>query len=389
MASVNTYLNERYKKKDGTCSVYVYCYVHRQKVRFNTGVSVLPSKWDGEKKRVKGTSNQAKDMNMIIDNCRKRIHDVFVRYRLQNKELTPELLKKEYKTPTTYVDFYDFYRRKVEDQKGLVADNTIKVYWSVYHKLQLFKKELYFSMITVDFLKEYQKFMKHKLKNGQNTIRKHMGILKGFLSMAVQDGIISENPFKFVQIKGQQSDRMYLEPDELHFLWNIYNRKDGEGDPWLPGNLQKVLRQYLFSCFTGLRISDIQSITHENIIGDKIVFQPYKQKSKIVKIKLIPAAQQLIKDAGPMKVQGKIFDCYSDQVTNRLLKRIADLAEIPKRLSFHSGRHTFATMFLRKTKNIAALQQMLGHTNIRETMIYSHILENDIDKDMDLFGEDF
>jgi site-specific recombinase XerD len=383
MASVNVWLNDKYKKKDGTCAVYASVYVHRQKVKFNTGVSVKQDNWNAEKRRVKGNGKKAKDDNLVIDKCVARINDVFVRYRLQNKELTPELLRQEYKTPSTYIDFYDFYERKLNEQDGLLAANTIKQHKTVLKKLKEYKKQLMFSQITKQFLEDYIKFMKNKRRSSANTIKKHMAILKGYLTLAVRDDIIRENPFKYLQLKASQTDRIYLEPEELNKLWNFYKKEQ------FPENYHKVLRHYLFSCFTGCRISDVQMLTHDHIIGNKLVYKPEKQKSKLVKIPLIDAAKKLIQDEGRYRIRGFLFDTYSKPVTNRMLKHIAEYSNIPKEITFHSGRHTFATMFLRETKNLAALQRMLGHTNIKDTMIYAHILEDDIEKDMQEFGKRF
>ncbi|MGM0530437.1 MAG: phage integrase SAM-like domain-containing protein [Bacteroidota bacterium] len=383
MASVSVWLNDKYKKQDGTCAVYVVTHVHRQKVKFNTGISVRPELWNDEKKRVKGSSKKAKDDNLVIDNCRARVNNVFVRYRLQNKELTPELLREEYKTPTSYIDFYDFYERKLNDQKGLLADNSVKQHKTVLNNLKKYKKSLMFSQITTKWIEDYQKYMKNKRKNSANTIRKHLGIIKGYLTIAVKEEIITKHPFNGIQIKGSQTERMYLLPNELQTILDLY-RKGRYSE-----NQTKVVRQYLWSCFTGQRISDVKVVSHDHIIGDKLVYKPVKQKSKLIRLKLIPAAKELIKDAGEHKIQGKIFDCYSDQVTNRILKNAIKGSGIDKDVSFHSGRHTFATNFLRKTKNIGALQKLLGHSNIRDTMIYAHVLQEDVDTEMDLFGEDF
>ena len=383
MASVTAWLNDKYKKQDGTCAVYVVTHVHRQKVKFNTGVSVTPRQWNYDRKRVKGFSKKAKDDNLVIDNCISRVNNVFVRYRLQNKELTPELLRDEYKTPTTYIDFYDFYEKKLNEQKGLLAINSVKQHQTVLNNLRKYKRYLMFSQITTKWIEGYHKHMKNKRKNSANTIRKHLGILKGYLTIAVKEEIIYKHPFEGIKIKSSQTDRMYLLPDELQKIWDMYN-KDRYSE-----NQTKVIRQYLWSCFTGQRISDMKVVSHDHIIGDKLVYKPVKQKSKLIKIKLIPAAQHLIKDAGKHRVAGKIFNCYSDQVTNRILKRAVKGSGINKDVSFHSGRHTFATNFLRKTKNLGALQQLLGHSNIRDTMIYAHVLQEDIDKEMDYFGEDF
>ena len=381
MASIIVWFNDKYEKKDGTCSVNVITYVHRKRVIFNTGVSVHPDKWDAENKKVKGRG--AKDANLIIDNCIARVNEVFVRYRLQNRELTPELLRKEYKTPSTYIDFYDFYRKKMEKQKGLLSKSTIKQHKTVIKELERYKKNLMFADITPDWIKSWIKYQKNKKHNGPNTIKKYGNILKGYLTLAVDDGILKENPFKNIPLKSQETDRLYLDPQELDRLWELYNKNV------YPDNQQKVLRYYLFSCFTGARISDVRVLTYDHVIGDKLVYQPQKQRSKIVRIPLIPSAKQVIHDAGLSRIKGRLFDTYSEKETNRLLKLIAEGAGIPKKLDFHSSRHTFATNFLRETKNLRALQKMLGHSNIRDTMIYAHILDEDIDSDMARWGSRF
>jgi integrase len=203
------------------------------------------------------------------------------------------------------------------------------------------------------------------------------------MSLAVQENILRENPFKYLSFKSHESDRMYLEPAELDKLWDLYKKN------LYPENLQKVLRMYLFSCFTGARLSDLKTLRHDHIIGDKLVFQPQKQRSKMVRVPLIPAALQLIRDTGEHRIKGILFEHYSEKVMRAHLRTIADLAGIPKKITFHSGRHTFATMFLRETKNIKALQELLGHTNIKDTMIYAHILGEDIEADMQKFGSRF
>lgn len=72
---------------------------------------------------------------------------------------------------------------------------------------------------------------------------------------------------------------------------------------------------------------------------------------------------------------------------NRNLKRIAELAEINKNLTHKVGRHTFATIFLRKTKDIAALREILGHSDISETLVYAHVLEESKQEGIQCFND--
>ena len=60
---------------------------------------------------------------------------------------------------------------------------------------------------------------------------------------------------------------------------------------------------------------------------------------------------------------------------NRNLKEIAKIAEINKAITHKVARHTFATIYLRHTKDLAALKELLGHSDMKETLIYAHVMD--------------
>ena len=66
-----------------------------------------------------------------------------------------------------------------------------------------------------------------------------------------------------------------------------------------------------------------------------------------------------------------------DQKINFHLKFIAKICKIDKILTTHVARHTFATTFYRKTKDIYRLKSLLGHSNIRHTMVYVHMIDGE------------
>ncbi len=124
------------------------------------------------------------------------------------------------------------------------------------------------------------------------------------------------------------------------------------------------------------------------IINETIVINPKKLQNvnaEVVTIPLCNSAKKLIRDENPTKVSGVIFDCLSEQKTNKYLKDIAELARIKKSISMHVAIHTFATLFYERTKDILSLQKILGHSDIKQTLIYSHISEEDKRKGMKLF----
>ena len=94
----------------------------------------------------------------------------------------------------------------------------------------------------------------------------------------------------------------------------------------------------------------------------------------------------LIKDAAPNRLYGHIFTMEADQTINKKIKDICGHAGINKKITFHCGRHTFATIFLQEGGSVEVLQQLLGHTDINETMKYVHILPNRIEEQMNVFN---
>ena len=86
--------------------------------------------------------------------------------------------------------------------------------------------------------------------------------------------------------------------------------------------------------------------------------------------------RQLIRNIVGVRQKGLIFENLpADQTMNGYLKDIAKTANINKQISHKTGRHTFATYYLKETKDLTALKEILGHSELRETLIYAHVLD--------------
>jgi site-specific recombinase XerD len=143
--------------------------------------------------------------------------------------------------------------------------------------------------------------------------------------------------------------------------------------PGIKKSWNLILRQFLFTCFTSLRISDVKKIGKSNIINNELVFIPHKnrKRNKILRIPLTEMAKKFLVDNDIEE----LFKEYAEQYCNRVLKDIASELEIKKKLTNHVGRHTFATMFLESGGSVEVLQQIMGHSKIQTTMIYVHITD--------------
>ena len=124
----------------------------------------------------------------------------------------------------------------------------------------------------------------------------------------------------------------------------------------------------------------------DNIVNNTLRLYPIKTRTKkkeMVKIPLCPEALKLIQDEA--NISGRIFHPITEQRMNLNIKEIAKVAGIKKPLTNHSARHTFATLFIQKTSDVATLQKLLGHSRIEETMVYVHITEENLTKQMQKF----
>ena len=110
-------------------------------------------------------------------------------------------------------------------------------------------------------------------------------------------------------------------------------------------------------------------------------------KPEPIKIPMSIPALKLLEEWAEDREEGRLFrNVQCDQVVNRQLKAIAKELGINKKISAKTGRHTFATIYLRKTKDLSSLQKLLGHSNIRETMIYAHVMDESKREGMQCFN---
>ncbi|WP_262911104.1 site-specific integrase [Tenacibaculum ovolyticum] len=283
--------------------------------------------------------------------------------------LTLDKLIEDLTNPSSKIDFIKFCEKELEKQKDILAPGTYRQQFSTITKLKKFKAQILFQEINENLINELIVYCKKKLNNQDNTIQTTLKNFKKFLHIANKKGIRTELEFDDISIKSFKGDRTFLTTEEIKILYEYHQSK------FINNSLKNILDRFLFSCFTGLRISDIQNITSENFIGDFLAFRSEKT-GKFQKIKLNESAKIFINKNNEFNEQ------YTNEHINRELKVIAKSCGIKKHITFHVARHSFATNYLIKGGRIENLQKVLGHSNIRETMIYIHIVDSIINDEI-------
>lgn len=356
------------QNKDGKSLVFLLVRSGKLKTTMNLDIKIEKKYWDPVKTRVKKSEN-SENFNIILDTIDAKIILIKRDFLIAERLLTPELLVDAINNNTPEFDFISFCSHHIAN--SVYAKNTIKAHKTAIKKLKEYRSEIPFPMLTLDFFERYKKYLLTKKGNTDPTCWTDFKILKKFINLAHDHGIkLAFDKSKFI-IKAPKSTPVFLTPEEVERLHAYFFSEFTNPYHILP------LGYFLFSCYTGLRVSDIQSLQRKDLENDIFRFQQVKTKNDQY-MKIVDELREIL-DHEP-----KLFvEKLSDQKINKHLKLIASTCKIDKKISMHVGRHTFATTILIKNGSITKLSKLLGHSSLKHTMVYNHITDQSALEDLD------
>jgi site-specific recombinase XerD len=255
---------------------------------------------------------------------------------------------------------YLFAKDMARSGKYAVRINSVLPYLDKYQG----GKTVQISRINKKWLENFQEFLLKHLS--PNTARNYILGICQILNKAVQDNIILRNPGREVEIiKREESERVFLNTEEMQKLADIEAKSELEKD---------VKKAFLFACYTGLRVSDLITITWGNIEHNPPQIVKSQKKTGVrVYIPLHKTARTIIDDNSLHEHDDLIFPWLNVIKNNRnlYLTKWADRAGIGKPIGWHTARHTFAVKSLESGGDIYTVSKLLGHTDITATQIYA------------------
>jgi len=355
--------------KNGKCQIYLHVTNESKRIRIPLDIKIKPIMWNNEKRRAIEKTQEGIDCNLMLGSIESKINEIKTNYRLNHTYLSLELFQEEFSNGFPRIDFVSFFHAQLELDKPTMHPNTYKAQNSTYRKLKKFKERILFQEINFDLI---QKFKNHIIMAGHSktTMFSNLKIVKKFLNKAQARGIKFPLDTKTIVCGSTKGNRIDLDGLEIQKIADYFQ------SGFIPNSHIIPTAMFLFACFTGIRISDAQQITWENIDNNQLKFTAIKTgKRQTIGINL--TAQDIIKRC-PQILTKKL----SDQEINRRLKEVALICGIKKIVTFHVARHSFATNFLRMGGQVQQLQKILGHSNINETMIYVHIVQEECDREI-------
>ena len=272
------------------------------------------------------------------------------------------------------LDWMETYRKE-QEKRGKKDVNQIKTTIKVL-KMYTDDRTL-LDNIDKDFCAGYLRFLQTEYRSDGRrvsnfTLKTYYRCLNGALNAAVREDLLRDNPFNKIdkrdKIREPESKREFLTIDEVKLMMKT---------PFPNKRLKDIKNAYLFSCFCGLRISDIMLLTWRNIIKDRDTYTLEIVMKKTKDPIYIPLSEQAMKWLPSKRGKGtedEVFDIPSFNYVNPSLAEWAEKAGLKKHMTFHTARHTFATMMLTLGADLYTVSKLLGHSDVKVTQVYAKIV---------------
>lgn len=377
----NLVFNRRKRlNRKGMALVQVEAYLNRQKKYFSTKVYLRPDQWDQKKQIVKNHPN-AEGLNRMLYEHLIDIEKKELSLWQRGKSITLDLLKDALAIPLEEdTSFVTFFRKEVETSS--LKESTKRNHLTTLELLKEYDKDVAFLDITFDFISSFDHFLQSKGYH-VNTIAKHMKHLKRHINVAINKEYmeIQKYAFRKYKIRCVENSHTHLSPEELNRLENLvlegrYSR------------LRKTRDAFLFCCYAGLRYSDFVNLVSDNIVEiHQDTWLIYKSVKTRIEVRL---PLYLLFEGKGIGILNKyrndladFFQIRDNSNVNKELVAITKLAGLSKHISFHTARHTNATLLIYSGVNITTVQKLLGHKSVKTTQVYTNIMDITIVRDLE------
>lgn len=355
------------------------------------------SRWDQKLERAIGTKEDAKSINMFLESLTLKINEYKTENIYNGKLITSQkimdyLLGKNAARVKVLEEF-----QKHNDEmtallgkgyaKGTLDRFTITInHLRAFIRLKFNAEDLEFSDLNLEFIKDFQFYLRSVRNCSNNTTLKYIANFKKIVLRAIDNEVILKDPFKNFKAKKSKIIKKPLSTQELYELERHYFSTD---------RLNVVRDVFVFQCYTGLAYIDVYQLKKTDIkvgVDKQSWIMSERQKTgSATNVPLLPQALKIIdkyKDHPLCLQRGTVLPVASNQKMNEYLKEIALLCAFPFTLNTHMARRTFgSTVTLQNNVPINVVKEMLGHSSVKQTEAYAITEQVTVGREMALLNK--
>jgi integrase/recombinase XerD len=358
------------KNKKNQSPLFCRITLNGNRKQISTGINIESEHWDTKNQVILNSHKSAILYNSQLDKIKSKVNSIYMILRLQEnpfsiEDIHDKYFGKELKKSEFILSYYKQYLSKIEKLVGLeIKDNTYNKFVYVGNHLEAFLKWKYkktdypLKELSLQFLSDFDYYLKTEKKQEQITINKTIQRLRTPIKQAISEGYLDRDPFILHKSKTVRKTVIFLTTEELKTLEEAALQQK---------RLSTIQDLFIFCCYTGLAYNEMAHLEKQNIqIGfDNINWIQMKREKtqRQISIPILPKAQEIIEKYSTDS--NRIFPSISNQKFNSYLKEISAIAGIEKRLTHHIARKTFAsTVLLYNDVPMEIVSELLGHSNM-------------------------
>ena len=382
------YINRQKTKTDGKTAIFCRITIDGKSTVMATGEECLPDAWNSRQ----GITGEKK-INQRLAAFRELVEKTYAEMLTKDGVVSAELLKNRLQgvaaAPTTLLTMS---RAELQSVKACVGKSrSAGTYRNHTYSDKMLRewiedkgrKDMPIHAVTEEMFEEFRFYLKKK-RFAAKTVNRHLCWLSRLMYRAVSKRVIRYNPFEDATYEKEERKIRFLQKSDIAKLMAL-NVNDREAE--------LARRMFLFSCFTGLAIADMERLKFSYIqtsVDGRRYIRKERQKTKVESVvPLHPIAEEILsrnQEGQALKEEGEglVFPrgC-SRSVMNNKLSIVGKACGIRQRLSFHMARHTFGTLSLSAGIPIESIAKMMGHASMSSTQIYAQVTDKKISEDMD------
>ena len=387
--------------KDGKLPLYIRITVNGQRIEHGIQRYIDAAQWSVAAGQMRGNRGEARQLNLYLATLTSKVLKLERELVQDAKAITFDNFREKWlgiaDKPRMLLEIFQQHNDQVAAliQVGRdFAPGTLERYKTARDHTRSFMQWKYkiddidIRRLDFEFADTFEFWLKTVRRCNHNTTMKYIGNLKKIINSCIKKGWLNKDPFLGFKMTKHEVERVALTEEELQI---ISDRQFGAD------RLNHVKDIFLFCCFTGLAYADVkklkQSEISRGIDGDFWIFTNRQKTDTRSRIPLLPQAVDIMekyKNYPACEHSGLVLPVLSNQKMNAYLQEIGDLCDIPKHLTFHIARHTFATtVTLSNGVPIESVSKMLGHRNLKTTEHYAKVLDGKISNDMKVLKRKF
>ena len=379
-------------RKNGTAPVYCRLTYNGNRKQFATGQFINPKSWYSKYQLAKPPNDENNNINTQLSLIKSKINKAFLLLQVKEDEFSVDdvynqFVGKRTASERTLLDAFEYHINRMQQLVGIEVKqvsvekyNQSLVHVKSFLKFKFNKRDYLLKDLKLNFLTEFEYYLKTEKKFLPNTVYKTLQRLRRVVRVAIGGEYLVKDPFILHKARKPKKEVIYLTESELNTLEKYQFSQE---------RLQLVKDLFVFCCYTGLAFQEMTSLESKHIIkgfdGDLWIVMIRQKTDKKISIPLLPKALELLVkyEEGAAK-DFKRFPVISNQKFNSYLKEISAILGIDKKLTHHIARKTFATtVLLYNNVPMEIVSELLGHSNMKITQeSYAKVLNKKVSKEM-------